>query len=56
MNDTVPAERAKGFELEAAWLFVAEKVAVYTDYGLSDGMKNTLSRTDLPVDYREIGK
>ena len=59
LNDMLPEERAKGFEMEAAWLAVAEMIAVYWDLGVSSGMQNTIHRNSinqsvLPVEYRNI--
>lgn len=50
LRDSDPAQRAKGFECEAAWLRAADLVAVYTDRGLSSGMLKTLDmmRKDYP--------
>lgn len=38
LDDTIPAERAKGMEAALGWLEVADHVAVYMDFGISEGM------------------
>jgi hypothetical protein len=50
LDDTLPAERALGMEAGFAWSEGAEKVTVYTDLGLSDGMKRGIER------HQENGK
>lgn len=58
LNDNVPNQRLKGFELEEAWLQVAEMVASYDDYGISKGMGLTLDKAhvlNLTVEHRMIG-
>lgn len=58
LNDNIPEQRLKGFELEAAWLAVAEMVASYDDYGISKGMSDTIDRAhglNLTVEHRLLG-
>lgn len=43
LQDSDPAQRAKGFECEWAWLRAADLVAVYIDRGLSSGMIKTIN-------------
>src|ERR1700755_3035441 len=40
LRDHVPEERALGISLGFAWRDVAEKTVVYTDLGISTGMKD----------------
>lgn len=63
LNDTDPSQRTKGFELEAAWLVVADLVAVYIDLKVSSGMKKTLATIEeictqrerlMPIEYRSL--
>jgi len=60
MNDSDPAQRSLGFQCEAAWLPVAQLLAVYTDLGISAGMAQTINRVSadpslaLPVELRSI--
>lgn len=59
LDDTVPAEREMGI---MAGLFIgdmASKTVVYTDYGMSGGMKYGIQRAEeagRPIEYRTIGK
>jgi hypothetical protein len=42
-----------------AWSDVSEATVVYTDYGLSDGMREGIKRAERggrPVEYRRIGQ
>ena len=39
LNDQVPEERQLGMEAGWAWIQVAELMVVYTDYGVSKGMR-----------------
>ena len=58
-NDEIPEERDLGIEAGLAWIPVADLMAVYTDFGISDGMENAMSRAQLhkiPIELREIGK
>jgi hypothetical protein len=57
--DRVIAERLQGIEAGLAWGRHAEKTVVYTDYGITAGMRMGIERAQLqhrPVEYREIGK
>ena len=59
LDDTIPNERGLGIEAGLAWVPVADLMAVYTDFGISDGMENAMSRARLhkiPIELREIGK
>ena len=59
LRDEIPEERELGIEAGLAWVPVAEKIVVYTDHGISDGMENAMSRARLykiPIELREIGK
>lgn len=58
LDDTIPVERQMGIDAGHAWLPVANLVAVYTDYGLSNGMKLGIERAHKAgkeVEYRQIG-
>lgn len=55
--DAVPEERAQGIEAGLAWYRVAEKCVVYTDRGISEGMRQGIARAEkhgVPVEYRSI--
>lgn len=59
LHDNIPEQRLKGFQLEEAWLQVAELVACYEDLGISKGMGETLDKAhalNLIVEHRLIGK
>lgn len=66
LDDNDPSQRTMGFAAGQAWmqLLAASKdpcglVAVYTDYGLSSGMKlgiSHASRLGLEIEFREIGR
>lgn len=55
LDDSDPAKRAWGFQCEAAWAKVAELLAVYTDLGISPGMKKTMRKISwMPVVLRSL--
>lgn len=57
LDDNVREERIKGIVCGYQWMVAADLVAVYTDLGISPGMKAGISRaTDLgkPIEYRKL--
>lgn len=58
LDDDVPEERAAGLECGLAWGDAgAEATVVYTNLGVTDGMRLGVDRADLagrPVEYREL--
>lgn len=57
LDDTIPEERKLGIEAGFAWGAAADKVVVYEDLGISDGMKLGIERAKangVPVEYRKI--
>lgn len=57
LNDLKPEEREWGIKAGFEWGKVAEKVVVYTDRGISGGMKlgiENAEKNDLPVEYRTL--
>lgn len=57
LNDTVSHERIMGMEAGFAWGEKADLVAVYTDRGISSGMKagmDKAERNGIPSEYRTI--
>jgi hypothetical protein len=44
LDDTIPAERTLGIEAGLAWGKLAQKTVVYTDLGISEGMKLGIER------------
>ena len=58
LNDTVYAERTLGIEAGLVWGQAADFTVVYTDLGISDGMKLGIKRAEnqgRPVVYRQLG-
>ena len=58
LRDEIPDERRLGIEAGLAWVQVADLMAIYTDFGISSGMENAMSRARLhkiPIELREIG-
>jgi hypothetical protein len=57
LDDFIPEERKLGMEAGFAWGAMAEKVAVYTDRGLSQGMQDGIERArerGALIEYRSI--
>ena len=57
LDDNVPKERALGISAGLAWRKVADKSVVYTDLGISDGMKHGIKvakSCGLEIEYRRI--
>lgn len=58
LRDDVPEERAHGIRAGFAWRCRAAKTIVYTDRGITNGMRAGIEHAqDLghPIEYREIG-
>lgn len=59
LNDRDPRARALGLRLSRSFLFLSSLVAVYTDYGISAGMKlgiELAERYSIPIEYRRISE
>ena len=57
LDDMLPDERSVGIEAGLAWYRVATKCVVYTDRGISAGMRKGLVQAmqhDVTVEYRSI--
>lgn len=57
LDDGDPAERKLGINAGLAWREVADACVVYTDRGISEGMKYGIAAANgagLPVEYRSI--
>lgn len=57
LDDALPAERELGITAGLAWSRVAELVAVYTDLGISSGMRRGIAvhqANGVPVEYRTL--
>jgi len=48
LDDTVPEERTLGMEAGKVWSIMAEKTVVYTDRGMSGGMKWGVEEAERP--------
>ena len=58
LNDADPIERAVGINAGHAWMRGAHDVVVYTDRGISEGMKAGIKSAELHklnIEYRSIG-
>ncbi|MFA5071383.1 MAG: hypothetical protein WC511_03395 [Candidatus Pacearchaeota archaeon] len=59
LNDKIPDERKLGIEAGLAWASKAEATVVYTDRGISEGMKLAIERAEKEgrlVEYRTLSK
>lgn len=57
LDDLDPAQREQGIQAGFAWHDAAEKSVVYTDLGISNGMKagiESATTKGIPVEYRTI--
>ena len=57
LDDTVAAQRELGLTLASAWYDVADLCAIYTDRGISDGMKRGIeyaNKIGLKTEERSI--
>lgn len=58
LDDTIPAERSLGIDAGFAWRGVSDLTVVYTDLGISTGMKYGIAdaiQKTRPIEYRELG-
>jgi hypothetical protein len=57
LDDLDPVERAQGINAGHAWMHAAHAVVVYTDRGISSGMKAGIAVAEffgLPIEYRKL--
>ena len=57
LDDTIPEERKLGIEAGFAWNTSAEAIVVYTDRGISKGMKKGIELGEahgIPIEYRKL--
>ena len=57
LDDDVPAERALGIRAGLAWQRAADAVVVYTDHGITEGMRVAIDaalRNDITIERRKI--
>jgi hypothetical protein len=58
LDDTNAEQRALGMKMGLVWSEVAEKVVVYQDHGVTQGMSDALAQhraRGIPVVFRSIG-
>ncbi|TCU34118.1 hypothetical protein EV129_113102 [Rhizobium azibense] len=58
LDDSDPVQRARGIEAGLLWGKHAEATVVYTDRGISGGMRQGIQRAineGRPVEYRTLG-
>lgn len=58
LNDDIALDRAWGIDAGLAWRVVADASVVYTDLGITNGMRygiDAANRSGITVEYREIG-
>ncbi|TSC61756.1 MAG: hypothetical protein G01um101448_325 [Parcubacteria group bacterium Gr01-1014_48] len=59
LDDGIPEQRKLGILAGFVWGSVAEATVVYTDYGISSGMKKSIKRAETDgrsVEYRQLFK
>jgi hypothetical protein len=57
LDDHIPEERKLGIEVGLVFYEVADMVAVYTDYGITEGMKKGIEHAKinyLGIEYRNL--
>lgn len=57
LNDQIPEERQLGIAAGLEWGRLAEATVVYTDYGITPGMRQGIKRAEAdgrPVEYRKL--
>jgi hypothetical protein len=58
LEDATPEERIIGIDLGFQWMHKADKVAFYTDLGVSKGMQESMTRCrtlNIPYEERTVG-
>jgi hypothetical protein len=58
LDDDIPEQRARGIEAGLTWSGKAHMAAVYTDLGISTGMRYAMdyhARNGMPVEIRSLG-
>lgn len=58
LNDTNEVDRGHGIEAHLAWLRRSDAVVVYTDLGITTGMRMAIDLAQsigIPVQFRELG-
>lgn len=58
LNDDITIERQWGIDAGLAWIKVADATVVYTDHGISSGMKYGIRAAEeagIAIEYRKLG-
>ncbi len=58
LDDSDPEQREQGIRAGFAWREVAHATVVYTDFGISKGMRYGINHAELrgkPIEYRALG-
>ena len=58
LDDNIPEERQLGIDAGLAWRHVAHATVVYTNFGISKGMRYGIAAAEsagIAVEYRELG-
>jgi len=56
LDDQDPEQRKLGLQAGDEWAKLAVRLVVYTDYGLSQGMNETIEKSGKPCVHRSIGQ
>lgn len=59
LDDSVPEERTLGIQAGFTWNQLADAVVIYTDMGMSSGMKwgiENAKANGTPIEYRSLNK
>lgn len=59
LRDEIPAERQQGIDAGLSWRSVAQASVVYTDRGISQGMRHGIAVAEeqgIPVEYRRLSR
>ncbi len=57
LDDNDPHQRQAGIAAGHAWIHVADAIIVYTDNGISSGMRagiDVANRYNIPIEYRKL--
>lgn len=57
LDDKIAGERATGIEMGFAWGENADLIAIYTDLGITDGMRRGIAHYEslgIPIEYRTV--
>jgi len=54
LNDNISEERELGIKAGFIWAQFAEKIVVYTDLGISEGMERGIKNAKQKIEYRKL--